>query len=481
MQVIGKRHFGKKAAPPGGGGGSFPTRELFDTLLLWNPRVTLDAQGEARVTVPLNDALTSFRIVAIADAVAGGNAALFGTGSTQIRSTQDLQIVAGLPPLVREGDRYRASITLRNTTAQAMQVSVKAALASSAGGQSLVPVSLQVPAHGAQEAAWDVLVPFHAKSLEWTISAESGTARDRMKFTQAVREAVPVTVQQATLRQLEGSASLPVAPPQSALRDERGAMCGGVELALRPRLADGLPGVREYFQRYPWTCLEQRASAAVGQHDAAAWGALMERLPLYLDAEGLVNYFPPPPGSANSGSDTLTAYLLSLSAEAGSDFAIPAALRERMEAALVAFVEGRLERRFWVPAFLKNGDLEVRKLAALEALSRSGKVPPRLLQSIQPLPNQWPTGAVIDWLQVLERTPVAADRERRIAEAEQVLRARLYLQGTRLGFSTDRDDSWWWLMVNGDLNAVRLLLGDAATRLAGRRAAPGRRRLATAA
>ena len=44
------------------------------------------------------------------------------------------------------------------------------------------------------------------------------------------------------------------------------------------------------------------------------------------------------------------------------------------------------------------------------------------------------------------------------ARANTVLRARLNLQGTRLGFSTERDDSWWWLMVNGDLNAVRMLL-----------------------
>ena len=30
---------------------------------------------------------------------------LFGTGSTSIRATQDLQIISGLPPLVREGDQ----------------------------------------------------------------------------------------------------------------------------------------------------------------------------------------------------------------------------------------------------------------------------------------------------------------------------------------------------------------------------------------
>jgi uncharacterized protein YfaS (alpha-2-macroglobulin family) len=44
--------------------------------------------------------------------------------STSIRATQDLQIISGLPPLVREDDQFRAQITLRNTTKQAMKVEV---------------------------------------------------------------------------------------------------------------------------------------------------------------------------------------------------------------------------------------------------------------------------------------------------------------------------------------------------------------------
>ena len=81
MQVVGKRHFGLKALPQGGGGGRQPTRELFDTLLLWRARVPLDADGTATVEVPLNDSLTAFRIVAVAT----GGEALFGTGATTIR------------------------------------------------------------------------------------------------------------------------------------------------------------------------------------------------------------------------------------------------------------------------------------------------------------------------------------------------------------------------------------------------------------
>ena len=49
----------------------FATRELLDTLLLWKPNVVLDAKGEAQIEVPLNDALTTFQVVAVADAGGG--------------------------------------------------------------------------------------------------------------------------------------------------------------------------------------------------------------------------------------------------------------------------------------------------------------------------------------------------------------------------------------------------------------------------
>jgi alpha-2-macroglobulin len=62
--------------------------------------------GEASVEIPLNDSLTAFRIVAIA---ASENR--FGTGKTAIRSSQDLQLISGLSPVVREGDRLQAYFT----------------------------------------------------------------------------------------------------------------------------------------------------------------------------------------------------------------------------------------------------------------------------------------------------------------------------------------------------------------------------------
>ena len=451
MEIIGRRHYGRKAVPAGGGGGKSGARELLETLLLWNPAVKLDANGQAVVMVPLNDALTTFKIVAVADAATG----LFGTGSTSIRATQDLQIISGLPPLVREDDQFRAQLTLRNTTKQAMKVEVtpRATLL------DLKPQTIDIPAGDAREVAWMVTAPaqlaqIRSEAILWEIEAKDTItgARDALKARQRIIPAVPLTVQQATLVQLDGPFTLDVNAPADALPGR-----GGLKMSLQPKLAEGLPGVKDWFARYPFACLEQKTSKSVGLRDGKLWETVAAQIPSYLDSDGLANYFPPRDGEANHGSDTLTAYLLSATHEAASinpAFALSDAVRAPMERGLIAFVEGRIQRDFWSP----RKDLDMRKLAALEALSRYGKAQGRMLGSITIAPNQWPTHAVIDWLNILKRVNDVPERDKRIAEANQILRSRISYQGTKMIFSTERDDYWWWLMQNGDVNTARLML-----------------------
>lgn len=472
MEIIGRRHYGRKAVAAGGGGGKSPTRELFDTLLLWNPRVQLDGEGRATLTVPLNDALTRFRVVAVADLGVGR----FGNGSATIVATQDLQLISGLPPLVREEDRYRAMFSLRNTTQRAM--TVRAVARATPPGQGTQPQALpaqtvEIPAGESRELGWDVSAPLlpagstvQDGAVQWEVEAaeaaraSGGTgaapgASDRIRLSQQLVAAVPLTVQQATLAQLAPNLSVPVRAPQGALTDAVGQTRGGLQVNLQASLAGGMPGVREWFRNYPFSCLEQRASRAVGLGDAAQWNALTAQLPGYLDKDGLASYFPLQ-NDAESGSEVLTAYLLALSDEAvraGLPLRLPDEARASMERGLAAFVEGRIKRNRWAP----TQDLEVRKLAALEALSRSGHAQARMLGSIQILPAQWPTSALLDWIALLSRVQDIPQRDERLAQAQQILRARLTVQGTRLAFSTERDDNWWWLMSGGDLNAARLL------------------------
>jgi hypothetical protein len=443
MQVIGKRHFGRKAVPHGGGGGKGQGRELFETLLYWNPHVKLDDQGEATIEVPINDSLTEFRIVAIANGAAG----LFGTGKTDIRTTQDLILVSGLPAVVREGDRLRAGFTVRNTTERSMQLALAGRVGEEGKTTTALPQqSITLPAGAAQEVSWDYLAPLNSTTLLWDISAhgmDGDTGSDQLRVRQKVTPSLPVRTYQATLLQLDGSTSIPIQMPTDAQPGR-----GGIRALLTARLADDLPGVREYMQLYPYTCFEQSTSRAIALHDAALWRTTVGGLPAYLDSDGLVKYFP----TLREGSDSLTAYILSVTQEAG--FTIPAATRQKMEDALIAFVSGRLQRY----SSLQTADLAIRKMAALEALSRSGRVKQELLDSVTLEPNLWPTSAVIDWYLVLQRSPALRQRDVALAQAEQILRSRLNFQGTTMGFSTERQDDLWWLMVSGDVNANRLLL-----------------------
>ena len=442
MQVVGKRHFGLKALPPGGGGGKQATRELFDTLLFWKPRVPLDGNGEAEVEIPLNDSLTSFRIAAVAN----GGADLFGSGEASIRTTQDLMILSGLPPLVREGDRFRGIFTVRNGSEGRISATVSAAVSPEGDGSGRQPHHVTLPPGEAKELGWDFTVPHGAPELAWEVTARPARdgGGDRIRVVQKVIPAVPVRVFQATIAQVSRPVSMDAEIPPDAVPGR-----GGVTVSLRARLSEGTGAIRHFMKGYPYTCLEQRVSQAVALRDPALWKFVMNAIPAHLDGDGLARYFPSP---RIPGSDVLTAYILSIAHEAGWE--VPAGPRARMAAALDGFIQGRIARE----SALKTADLSIRKMAATEALSRYGLARPSHLEAIAIEPNLWPTSAVIDWLNVLLRVEKAPERERRLANAEQILRSRINFQGTTMGFSTERTDYLWWLMVSGDVNATRGVL-----------------------
>ncbi len=447
MQVVGRRHFGRKAVPAGGDGGRNPTRELFDTLLYWNPAVTVDAQGRAQVEVPLNDSLSRFRIVAIADADAG----LFGTGEASVRSHQPLQLVAGLPLVVRDGDSLPVSLTLRNSTAQPMKVAVNAKVR--AGGAQVAPFAtlqrnVDVPAGAATAVPLPIVVPAGVSQLVWEIDAsEPGGQRDSVRLTQTVAPAVPLTVRQATLLQVDAAAEIALGTPAEAIRGR-----SSIRVSLAPTLAGSLGGVQDWLARYPYRCLEQRTSRAVGLGDAALWQGIVDDLPTYLDSDGLAQFFPVRDGDPPSGSEALTAYLLNITRDAG--LTLPAPLRDRLLGGLAAAVEGRLKRNAWAP----RPDAPERRLAALATLARHGRAPLAQAAALEIAPERLPLSGLVDWIAILEATAGLPRRDALLAQADQLLRARLVATGTRLSLAGERDDEPWWLLANADAAMARLLL-----------------------
>jgi uncharacterized protein YfaS (alpha-2-macroglobulin family) len=289
-----------------------------------------------------------------------------------------------------------------------------------------------------------VIVPTDVDHLRYVIAARGGDATsDRVEALQRVLPAVPVRALQATILRLDTPLAEPVKRPAPALQHR-----GGVDVTLTDRLAGTLDDVKKWMTDYPYVCLEQRVSRAVALQDADLWRRVAAELPTFQDSDGLLKYFPSTP----LGSDTLTAYVLAVTQAAG--LPVPDDVRQRMQDGLVAFVGGQLSRDSALPA----ADLSLRKLAALDALARVGAADATMLSSIAIEPNLWPTSAVRAFWNVLARLPDVPDRERRLAEADNILRSRVNVQGTTVNFSSEQAERLPWLMTDADTTAVRLLL-----------------------
>jgi uncharacterized protein YfaS (alpha-2-macroglobulin family) len=445
MQVVGKRHYGRKALPPGGGGGRSAARELFDTLLLWRASVPLDEHGRADVEVPINDSLTRFRVVVVASA----GADRFGTGETRFLATKDLQLLSGLPATVRQGDHFGAGFTVRNTTRASMQATVNASL----NGQALPPQRVDLPAGEARIAAWPVDVPGDATQLEWKVQAQAGTGDGRRSDALLLRQEVHTTLlplrYSIATRELPasaGPASAPVQPPAGAVDHP-----GEIRVSLAPILAADASGVREYMRFYPFYCLEQRTSKAVSLKDTRLWSIITDNIDSYITGSGLLAYYP----QESQGYDVLTSYVLAAAHEAG--WQLPPEAQQRTLDALEQFVRGKLDVRY----DYYHGDaveLTGRKLLALEALSRYRKLEPALADSLSLDLPALDHRSLVEWLAVLNRSDWP-DKQRLQAAAVAELDRRLVPDG-RGGLRLTRRESElrWYLMWSEPVSQVRLAL-----------------------
>jgi alpha-2-macroglobulin len=437
-QVVGKRHYGKKAVEAGGGGGggdlSGLNRENFQPVLLWKGRVTLDANGHARVPVPLNDSLTAFKLVAIAT----DGPQHFGTGMASIRAAQELTIYPGIPQLVRTGDQFGAMFTLRNGSNKPMRVTANVTLSPAiATGK---PLTVDIPAGGAAPVVWNLTAPQKDGQLRWTVSAKSadGKSADQLSIAQEVAPAVPVETWAASLTRV-GSPAITIAPPAGAL-----AGWGSVDVTLTDTLAPPLQGVRDYMAAYPYGCLEQRTSKAIALGDTAAWNGIAADIPAYQDGDGLLRYFP----GDWPGSEALTAYILSITSEAG--LPLPEAPKAKMIGAMKAVLDGRLRHEDY-------GDVRIQRVAAFTALARAGVASQAMLGQLGIPPAEMPTATLADYAMALGKVQGLANANALRAEAEKVLRTRLVYEGTRINLS-DKGRMPWWLMSSDDEGAIKASL-----------------------
>ncbi|GBF48695.1 alpha-2-macroglobulin family protein [Leptospira ryugenii] len=443
-QIIGKRHFGLKAKPPGGGGGKSPTRSLFNTLVFWKGKVLLDKDGKASVSFPLNDSLTSFKIVA----VASSGVYEFGTGTKSIQTNQNIQSFSSLPEVVREGDRFQHEFTLRNAGEESQAVKVIL---------SVVDTNLGTgkKSEAKKESQEETLLPGSTKPFVWLwevpkgiqereflleVKDTSGQILDKLSIKQKVQPVLKESVFMAGFQQWETKIQETLKSPEDAEGESN------FKVSVSPTLFGNFKTVESYFQTYPYHCLEQRISQAIGLKDKNRWSSIDDELSSYLDENGLAKFFP----SMNHGSELLTAYVLTSAKLAGYEW--KPEVSQRMLEGLNGYLGGYVPGEPW--SF--GADTILRRIIVTEAISRYHVLKWDQVSSLANQIELLPTSSLVDLSEILSRTEnVNPTVKSRLANA---LRNRLNLQGSEMGIADQNFPSPWWILGSKDYTSARLLI-----------------------
>lgn len=236
----------------GGEGGPVAMRQNFPGTACWIPSLVTDADGRATARFTAPDALTRYRLVAVA---ASGPAA-FGTAESAVEIARPLMILPSIGQFANAGDRLVARAVVRNETGRDGSVVVE--LKTSA---STDKITLEIPEGSARAA--DFTLSFRnpgTAELEWSATMESGDT----KFADRVKTSLPVRSPMLQLREtyftaLEAASNNLLDGVNPQVTEGRGDVAVTV---ANTRLAS-LGANARYLATYPYGCAEQRTSALV--------------------------------------------------------------------------------------------------------------------------------------------------------------------------------------------------------------------------
>ena len=103
-----------------GGGEAIRVREYFPETLLWNPQLITDDKGEASLTVPMADSITTWRMSVMGNSLAG----TMGSTQSAVKVFQDFFADIDLPVSLTQNDRVEIPVAVYNYLPQAQDVTL---------------------------------------------------------------------------------------------------------------------------------------------------------------------------------------------------------------------------------------------------------------------------------------------------------------------------------------------------------------------
>ena len=287
LHVVGQRAYGEKGQEPGGGGEAAekplaPLSEVelrgdFRSTACWNPSITTDSNGEARIEFTLPDNLTTFRLMAVGQT----RDSLFGRAETDIKVSKPLLLQAALPRFARVGDTFQGGVVIHNMTGKSGEASVEVKAEGIALLDKKPLQKITVPAGGSQEILYRFEVRTPGKAV-LGFRAKLGEASDGLEAVLPLkppRALETVALFDEAARTVEQKIAIPdfAAGPESRID----VQASGTALS-------GLTGCVDYLTNYPYFCLEQRLSSILPYLVA---GRIIEDYGLSkLDSEGIRNH-----------------------------------------------------------------------------------------------------------------------------------------------------------------------------------------------
>lgn len=235
-----------------GADGSAALRSRFLSTAFFSKGIVTNARGEGRISIPLPDNLTRWRVMAAA-ADAGER---FGSGETSVTTAKPLQVEPALPRFLTLGDVFAATVLVHNRTARAGTATVElqvegAELLSPATATLALPAGAQAPLRYSVRATQRGKARFRAKAK---------LAQEFDGFQVELPVHAPTLWQTALVGEgrLDAPAKLRLAVPESAA-DGLSELIVGVA----PGVLASIGGSVDALVEYPHGCVEQTTSRLI--------------------------------------------------------------------------------------------------------------------------------------------------------------------------------------------------------------------------
>ncbi len=229
-------------------------RSYFPEALYINPEIITDAQGNADISIPVADSITTWRMAMLASTASGA----LGTANSSLKVFQDFFVDLDLPVTLTQGDQLSLPIAIYNYSGKPGQVSLKLKREDWFSLDHDTPEKSVAAESGRVGGSQFTLTATHIGKFKLTLSAHMDGAVSRDDIVVREIEVIPNGREQDMVfnGRLEGSAEHDLHFPDNAIAD-----ASSVVVRLYPGPLSQLIEGMDSILSMPGGCFEQTSSS----------------------------------------------------------------------------------------------------------------------------------------------------------------------------------------------------------------------------